>query len=519
MKQAQISVLIFMTLATLVSCSTTKNPFKKKEIEPLKIDFDFESPALGKTRYAEPGRNIELTLQNINPNVYNVTVNDSIVVYEKQKPDQFENLFNKMPELKAVNPTTDTTTTSPPNPDGPAASASGNRAARTAAARRETQYNTEKTKIEKIDDELAVFLVYDYVSVKRLFSETVDYSDMPAELNGVSINCLLSQTEKTSKANAYVTEKLTGITNAQIPVGIESFVNNAVKITKEVLLQNESIAKNLIKKYTEIKESADESISLNQYKAIEKSVDEKLGVLNDVMSNIGKMKDKIAELEKTKPGASIVEAYNNVLSAKINKVVLKNMPRKAGDEYLLKVTIEKKTPTKNCITEPSSFTLPVYVEKGIKIDFSTGLVFNFGRDKFFDQKYRYDSVYRSGGIIADSVKITKIKSNNISQVSIGAFGHVYTRIRGDFNLGGMFGVSLSADQRVYYHAGLSALIGKNDRFVISSGISVAKAKYLDTQYDVDQVMKRSYAPTTIPVEEVTRVGFFISLSYNLNLIK
>jgi len=252
---------------------------------------------------------------------------------------------------------------------------------------------------------------------------------------------------------------------------------------------------------------------------LKKNINEKIEKLRTFLDNISKMKDKVKELEKANSGAAITEAYQKISNSEIDKVISKYIPRKSGDEYLLKVSIEKKVTTAICKKEPASFTIPVYIEKGIKIDFSTGVVFNFGRDKFFDQRYRYDSVYRPAGSIADSVKIIKIKNNNVSQISIGAFGHVYTRIRRDFNVGGMIGVSLSADQRVYYHAGISALIGKNDRFVISSGVSVAKAKYLDTQYDVDQVLKRSLSPTAIPVEEVTRAGFFIAVSYNLNLVK
>jgi hypothetical protein len=513
MKQLFVFFVIVFSCLIFLSCTSIKNFSPKKNIDSLKIEYDFANPYLGSTRYAEPGRNIELILKNINPNIYTISVDDTIKIYDAQKPTGFDAMFTT--ELKTVNITADTANTTPPNPEGVASSAGGTPSARKAAKEREKVYNENKTKIELLNDELALFLTFDYASLKQTFLETEDLGNIPAELDSAAAMCNISQTDKIVKANAFILDKMSGITEAQIPVGLRSNIERTIIETDRLALDNETIARQLIKKYTAIKESAD----ISQYRALEKSIEEKISVLNNVIENISKMKEKLGTFKKMRLGSLVAEAYEKVLGANISKVVHKTIPRNSADEYWIKVNIQKKNPVKNCAIEPTSFSIPIYVEKGIKIDFSTGVVFNFGRDKFFDQKYRYDSVYRTNGTLADSVKIAKIKSNYISQISLGAFAHVYSRIRRELNLGGVLGISLSADQRVYYHAGLSALIGKNDRFVISSGASFAKSKYLDTQYDVNQIMKRSLSPTVIPVEEVTRIGFFVSLSYNLNLVK
>lgn len=513
MKQITATAFLLVLITGIYSCSAIKTALKK-DIPALDINYDFNNPKIAKAQYAEPGQPINLSLLNINPNIYNVSVSDSVVVYDKQKPDQFENLFNKMPELKPVTGSTDAP---PANPA--AVGAAPAVLANPAFIRADAEYTRNRTAISTLDNELQNFLTTDYDNVKELFSECVDYSDMPSELNKWAADCSMLPAQRIAKADAYIIDHLFGINPGSIPVGIESFVNNKITALKSTLMVNEEKGNDLIKRYSAIKESVNPSLSIEQYRVIEKNTDEKINKIKTVLENISKMKDKLKDLEKIKPGAAIAEAYKKTVASEINKTVSKYIPKKGGDEYLLKVTIEKKENTGNCKNEPASFTLPVYVEKGVKIDFSTGVVFNFGRNKFFDQQYRYDSVYRPDGTISDSVRISKRTNNNLTQVSIGAFGHVYTRIRRDVNLGGLIGVSLSADQRVYYHFGLSALIGKNDRLAISTGVSVAKAKYLSTQYDENQVMKRSLAPTTIPVEDATRIGFFVGLSYNLNLIK
>lgn len=507
MKQIITSTFLLTLIIVLIGCS-------KKNIPAQNIDYDFLAPKIDKAYFAEPRQPINLNLKNINPNIYKVTVSDSTVVDEKQKPNQFDNFFTKMPELK---PVTETVNTTPTNPD--AIEASPTKKNTDLFKDSDKAYILKKGNVNLLDSQLILFLTTDYSNIKEDFETRVNYIDVSAELKKWATDCSLSLLQRTSKADAYIQDMLFGINVAAIPVGIEAFVNAKIAALKLNLMQGEEKANELIKKYISIKESVTPSMTLEQFRVIEKNVAEKIDKLKAVLENISKMRDKVKELEKQKPGAAIADGYKNILASQVDITIPKYISRKGGDEYLLKVNIERKETSNTCTNEPTSFTLPVYVEKGVKIDFSTGVVFNFGKNKFFDQKYRYDSVYRANGSIADSVKISKRSNNNISQVSIGAFGHVYTRIRRDFNLGGMFGVSLSADQRVYYHAGISALIGKNDRFIISSGISIAKAKYLDTQYDADQVMKRSLAPTTIPVEEVTKAGFFISLSYNLNLIK
>lgn len=502
MKHAIINLMPFTVLLALIGCSP-------KIIKPLQIEYDFNVPRGNNAQYGEPGQNIELTLRNINPNIYNVVVNDSIIVYDKQKPEQFDNLFAKMPELKDV-PTT--TTTPPSNPDAAGTSKSAKRASKA--------FSTESTKISDLDARFSTLITTDYNSLKSSVREIMNYSDIPFELNKMSVNCSSTKAQKIAKANAYIIEMLNNdILENQIPVGIESKIKNKIEAVKNLLSEKETEAKNIIKEYEDLKASASPDLTLAQFRVIEENIQKKIDVLKNILDNISKMREKISELEKTKPGSSTSTAYDNIEKVDMNKIIIKTIPRKSADEYLLKVNIEKKVNSLGCINEPTSFDLPVYVQGGVKIDFSTGVIFNFGREKFFDQKYRYDSVYRSDGKISDSVQIDERKNNNISQISIGVFGHIYTRIRRDVNLGGMFGVSLGTDQRVYYHVGLSALIGKNDRLIINSGISFAKSKYIDTQFEAGQIIKRSSAPTTIPQEEATRAGFFIGLSYNLNLIK
>lgn len=257
--------------------------------------------------------------------------------------------------------------------------------------------------------------------------------------------------------------------------------------------------------------------NIEDYKILEKIVKSKVEIIDKLIDNSKKLLAKLKEFEDANMGAVIEANFNKVMTSRIEKIIYRPTQYRT-DEVLMDIITKKKKDVQ-CAKEVNVIPVQLIVNGGVKIDFSTGIVFNIGRSYFFNQTYRYDSVYFSNGTLADSVYIKRNRNNNVVVPSLGAFFHVYSQLNSHFNLGGTVGASLGSDQRAYVHAGGNILIGKSDRVIIGAGISIATSKILYSRYEEGQQIKRSAAPTEILIEDASRIGGFISLTWNLNLIK
>ncbi len=472
--------------------------YSQKTLKPNKtVTFDFSTPIYPAPFKIKPRQSVELVLQNINPYLYDVTINDSLVVYGNNQPASFTERF-KMPELNSVPATAPPSTPSVNGAMPVAGSAS----------------KIAKDKEASLQDKLEAF-VSGYSGKENNVRDVLKYSTISDDLNKLLNDCYSTMPQLISKAQDFITDKISVQANT-LPLGIQAEINNNSSSARRDIEQYISTGEALKKEFSNILEASNIT-NVADYKSIEKNIREKIAIIDKVLENCKKLTGKLTAFDDGKVGLAIEEAYNKVLTSRIEKRVIK-LTRYNTDEVLLNVTVKKKKDI-YCKQEINSFPVNGIVTGGVKIDFSTGLVFNIGNHKFFDQKYHYDSVYRNGATLADSVTITRNRNNNILLPSLGAFFHVYSRFTSHINIGGMLGASLGTDQRLYYNVGGCLLIGKSDRLIIGFGMSVAQATTLDGQYSEGQIFKRSLAPQTIPTEKASRVGGYFSLSWNLNLIK
>lgn len=161
------------------------------------------------------------------------------------------------------------------------------------------------------------------------------------------------------------------------------------------------------------------------------------------------------------------------------------------------------------VSENRNFNIEVPVYGGVKIDFSTG---------FFVTNNLYDRKYSVGSFPSDSTMsiISEDRNNSIAQFSLGALVHVSKRCRGSFKPGLTFGLGLNSTDLTNLQAffGLSVMFGSNEKFIISSGVSLANVDYLKGKYSLG----KSYSGLTNDTdltEKVIKGGYFISFTYNI----
>jgi len=472
------------------SCKTTEKIANKK------ITFDFATPVYPAVETITPKQSIELTLQNINPYLYDVSLKDSLIVHTIDQPALFGTVFTPK-DLKTTPAEAPATNDTANNP-------------------KSTEFTLLKDKETSLDDNLQTF-VEAYANYENAVRGVLTLSTVSDDISKLLTDCYSTIAQLKSKADGYIMAKIATLTAGSLPIGIQSEIDNKSSIERGKVEQYIKSGEEVKKKLNAILEQADPKMPLSQYKSIEKDIKEKTAVIDDILDNCQKLLKKLTDFDEAKVGKKIEENYNKVMTSRIEKTFI--IPTQyRTDEVLLNVKVNKKQEV-TCLKEISNFSIPVVTKGGVKIDFSTGVVFNIGRNKFFNQSYRYDSVFRGNKTLADSVKIVRNRNNNVVVPSLGAFFHVYSRFVSSFNIGGLVGASLGTDQRTYMHVGGCLLIGKSDRLIIGGGISMATSKTLDGRYSENQEIPRGQAPTAIPTEDANRIGGFVSITWNLNLIK
>ena len=163
---------------------------------------------------------------------------------------------------------------------------------------------------------------------------------------------------------------------------------------------------------------------------------------------------------------------------------------------------------------PIEFKFDVPAKGGLKVDFSVGPTLSFGKNAK-DQLYYLEKTSNS-----DMVTLKGRNNNNNISPGIGAFMHAYPRSGKFTSIGGMFGIGAgfqntsTTNFNIYF--GLTGVLGKTQRIMISSGVSYLRVerikndqfeegiKYPVSEINIDNVTEKVYKPS-----------FFFSISYNL----
>lgn len=176
--------------------------------------------------------------------------------------------------------------------------------------------------------------------------------------------------------------------------------------------------------------------------------------------------------------------------------------------YNVKITPRKGIESLTAL-ETRNFNVEVPIKGGVKIDFSTGLFVTSG---LYDRKY---STVPTSGDTTKSI-ITEDKNNSIAQLSLGVLMHVSPKSIGYFKPGFTFGLGLNSTDlsNAQVFVGGSAMFGSNERFIVSTGVSLANVDYLKGKYSLNEQQNNSEIDDSL-TEKAMRPGWFISFTYNL----
>lgn len=276
-------------------------------------------------------------------------------------------------------------------------------------------------------------------------------------------------------------------------LAVEKNATTIKEMKKKIVDKNKSLATYNLKKQ-----------ELNKAVA---EMEEKLKSASDIVANM-------AEFEKDDKLYAIYAAfqiYVNPKNYKYYSAII--IPDK--DQVKLSLTITPKDLNECTAPDKRTTEIKLKVKGGLKVDVSTGVFFNFGDVDFLGNTFYYQK------IDVNARKIITAKRNNNLMLSVGALLHIYKRSPAVFKLAGSVGVSTTSDfTDLNFHAGPSLIIGNENRFIFTAGITLKSSKVLARQLGLNTPYQMGDTPDDIPTVSVfPTVGWFIGGTYSFNIFK
>lgn len=178
-----------------------------------------------------------------------------------------------------------------------------------------------------------------------------------------------------------------------------------------------------------------------------------------------------------------------------------------GDELRIKVMVSRKANldarylTRHVSGEKQVACLRTYC--GIKLDFSAGFFFSTLTDR------AYGTHLNDKG---EAVIIRLKEEEDTFAVSAGALIHVYPRSKLPINFALSFGLGTLKTNELGYFLGLSSLLGQEQRGILTLGVACGKVSSLGGGYKEGDILPSTVS--TIPTRQTTKLGYFLSFSYN-----
>ena len=198
--------------------------------------------------------------------------------------------------------------------------------------------------------------------------------------------------------------------------------------------------------------------------------------------------------------------YRNQLNTNPNDVFVANYPIifDDGDEVDIEISVLKKGSN----TPVHKVKYKTLIHGDFKINFHAGLAFDFFNA---NKSYSYMSLPDNNKAILEDELPLNVTPN------IAIFANGYKKSKNNVNWGISLGIGGSVDKGLSYYSGISCLIGRNDRLVITTGPSVAQRDHLRSIYQVGDIFDGNNAPEIKElVEKKYSAGWFISIGFNLN---
>lgn len=223
--------------------------------------------------------------------------------------------------------------------------------------------------------------------------------------------------------------------------------------------------------------------------------------------------DYQAELSKDAFDA-IKQKIEKIARAIPNSVVSSELipPASWRNNDVVRFTVEK---TKSSGAKTTA-TYDVYIVGGIKIDVSAGVFVNGLVDENYVGQQKPTSTSTTSSSVAEAAQYKPVlDAGDKVSFAAGSLINIYPRFniaRGGLNFGLSFGASVG--NRVNYYGGVSALIGRTQRIVLTYGLAFGKVKRLSELY-TDRDKYYTVESGQFATREVIDHNWFFGLTYNL----
>ncbi|MEO8240520.1 MAG: hypothetical protein ABI576_20615 [Flavobacterium sp.] len=206
-----------------------------------------------------------------------------------------------------------------------------------------------------------------------------------------------------------------------------------------------------------------------------------------------------------------VEAIHAVLREKEAYEISSSPIQPLEDYVTFDVTVKNRDQSKLAeFDDNREFTYLEYTRGGIRFDFSTGIVINFIGN---NDKYELQNVGTDG----KQKKLILTDNNQFTPTLAGMF-HTSFRTSGIWAFGLTLGASVNVEtfELGSLFPGVSLLIGKKQKFIISAGPAFRQVEELKDNYDQNGIYNSTdFNDDTQLTSKQFRLGFFCGITYNL----
>lgn len=153
----------------------------------------------------------------------------------------------------------------------------------------------------------------------------------------------------------------------------------------------------------------------------------------------------------------------------------------------------------------------VPVKGGIRVDFSTGLLYNnFKLDSY---ALRDSLAYTDTSIIKRGAVLVKDKTQ-WDHFGVATMLHIYPRMLPNLSVFPSVGIGATTDLSYSLLGGISVIVGRTNRASINAGFSLNSVKTLSSANRVGAYVPSDYSVKTL---REFRSGYYVSLTYNIAL--
>jgi len=495
---------LFKILLTVIALFFLNKSYSQNNSETEVIELDFlKSEKIGdKLNEVKYGKKYILKINNINRSLYKIS---STITQEDNNiklPEIFKGI--KLPSYLSL-----------ALPDSPDVGSVKDGLAALPSNENEDSYKSEVDNIKN-----------SYIEFQKLANLNNEFKNLYAscsmpyiEINNELIKLAQGFTgDNSNNEKKYQEDKL----KQKINTLINTVINSSQKIEELLPKTITAINKKIIEKKYRIyewdaiqmpKTDPDYKNGYITYKLLNDDVSKSKSYIESLKSLKTEANKLVAELRKYRDDNNIQTLLDNYnLINKSNFTYVSNPIKVKSDEvkFDLKITSENRL---KCDKDNEVVILKTLKTKGgWKVDFSTGIFFNGGNDDFLGRELQYKA-------INDSISTIQSKDGGDRMLlSVGALMHIYYRNGGKINWALSPGLSTTSElDGLNFHLGASAIFGRKNRLVITSGVTMREVKILDKNYDFDVEYNKSELPESPPTIKVfPKFGWFLSLTYNFS---